>query len=163
MISYGFMLLSPILTFIPLISEAFASDPDYSFTPDSGTTCTPTQDEADRVQYFTHIALWSFLFCMFTANAKYTITFIKDYLEDNEVLAMANMFMFVVTGMLYGMGQAVLATEFTWGMTCNNYDETQSATTVGLLWSGLFLWVFASAMMHSGPKSDGYSLVNGGN
>lgn len=161
--AYLMMALSPVLFLIPLIGEAFKEHPEYNYkNEDTGATCTNTEDENDRIRYFTQVALCTYLICMITANARYTIAGVKDYLEENESLDMANIFVFVVTGMLYPMALAILGSEFTWGLTCNSYDETNKESTTSLLWTALFLWLFASALMHSASKGSTYSLLSGG-
>lgn len=154
------LFLSPLLGFIPIISQAFSTDPDYSYNIDGLTTCTPTHVEADRATYFTQVALWSFLICIILGNLNYIVPYTSELLRNGEFRDVAN-FVFVITSMLYSMALTVLATEFTFGMKCNSFDGTQSSTISGLLWAATFLWVFALALFHTAwTTPGGYLLVS---
>lgn len=160
---YVFMTISPILFMVPLIGEAFNKDPDYSYVDeDAGTICKNTSDENKRIQYFTLLALVTYVICVILANVR-SNSYVNEYLDRNENLSIATIFLYVISGMLYPMALTILGSNYTWGLSCNSFDDTNSDGTTTLLWASLLLWLFSTAVLHASRNDPTfmYSIVAG--
>ena len=111
--------------------------------------CSLSQAESDRMHSWSLAALFMWLISQATAVLKYGTRRTREYFEKNDNPRRALNLAFVLSGQIYLGAVFLLSSQFEWGLTCNNYDDTLRGSN--FLWGAASLWVVGVACMHAMP------------
>tara|TARA_Y100000389_G_scaffold186449_1_gene206812 strand:- start:181 stop:765 length:585 start_codon:yes stop_codon:yes gene_type:complete len=128
---------------------------------DAKWPCSLSQAESDRVYNWSLVALFMWIITQGAAMLKYSkySTGVREYFEQNDNPRRALNLVFVLSGQIYAGAIFILASQFEWGLTCNNYDKTLRGAN--FLWGSVSLWLVGVACMHAMPGKWVTPTLNG--
>jgi len=110
--------------------------------------CSLSQAESDRMYRWSLAALFMWLISQATAMLKYGKK-LRQFFEKNDNPRRLLNLVFVLSGQIYLGALFLLSSQFEWGLTCNNCNQTLRGSN--FLWGSASLWIVGVACMHAMP------------